>query len=234
MTLNRVYEPARRCTGEVTAGARALMAYYLAVHGHVGGRNLGIYNCKPIAGSAILSLHGEGRACDLGVPDGDPGWARQLADAMVMMSAELGIQLVIYRRQVWSSVQATAGWRAYHGTNPHNDHMHVELTWAGARSLTVGAITLALSAGTGLPRPAPNGPTWTETMIMQLPTLRRGATGRPVKKAQALANLWGVSIKEDGVFGENTERGIRRVQAATGCTNDGVIGEQTWTALLTS
>lgn len=46
----------------------------------MGGKNLGIYDCRTIAGSASLSLHGEGGACDLSEPVGE-GWAQTVAGA---------------------------------------------------------------------------------------------------------------------------------------------------------
>ncbi|HVK26439.1 MAG TPA: hypothetical protein VM677_34245 [Actinokineospora sp.] len=49
---------------------RALMAWFLGAYAARGGKNLGIYNCRNVAGSSTSSPHGEGRAADLGVPVG--------------------------------------------------------------------------------------------------------------------------------------------------------------------
>jgi hypothetical protein len=136
MTLLRSYEPARTCTGGPTPGAKALMAVYLGLYKQRGGTNLGIYNCRTVRGAFTTSLHGEGRACDFGInPHGAP-WGTELAERLRVHSAELGIQCVIWNRRIWSGAYPDAGFRAYSGTNPHLDHIHVELTRAAANTLT--------------------------------------------------------------------------------------------------
>lgn len=77
-----------------------------------------------------------------------------------------------------------------------------------------------------LPQPQ-NHDDWLNAM----PTLQRGSRGRYVKKAQAWLNLWGHGLSEDGDFGPATERAVKAVQGATGCTTDGIVGPQTWYAL---
>jgi len=69
--------------------------------------------------------------------------------------------------------------------------------------------------------------------MVHLPTLRHGATGMPVRAAQALANikLAGADIPVDGVYGTATETQIRRVQRAAGVAADGICGPATWTVL---
>lgn len=230
MTLNTVYEGAQGCTGYATPGVRAFMSWYLGKFGHLGATNLGIYNCRRIAGAdSAWSLHAEGRAGDLGVPAGDPDWAAALAEFMANWSLELGVQLVIYRRRIWSAAHPNAGWRDYGGSNPHTDHIHGEFTWSGARTLTVPTIE---SVFTGLPPAAP-APSWEERLLVKLPLLRGGSSGRSVKKVQALANLWGVGIQEDGQYGPRTEAAVTHVQRSTGIRVDGIVGPITWEALLT-
>lgn len=171
------YEPARSCTGLATTGARALMAWFLGAYGGQGGRNLGIYNCRSVAGSSTTSLHGEGRAADLGVPVG-AGWAQTLADRLVAVSAELGIQCVIYNRRIWSGSYPHAGWRPYNGTHPHTDHLHVELSRHAAGTLTAERVQQVLGGETG-GQPAPPKPG-------ARPTLRRGARGPAVAEVQGI------------------------------------------------
>src|SRR3712207_3869750 len=115
MSLYRGYEPARKCTSGPAPGAKALMAWFIGAYSGQGGRNLGIYNCRSVVGGSTLSLHGEGRAADLGVPVG-AGWATVLADKLRLNSAELGIQCVIYNRKIWSGSYPDAGWRPYNGS----------------------------------------------------------------------------------------------------------------------
>lgn len=82
---------------------------------------------------------------------------------------------------------------------------------------------------TTTPRPAP---TWTEQLIMQLPTLARGATGLDVKRVQALTGAFGYTLAPDGVFGPLTDSAVRSFQGRHGLLVDGIVGQHTWTALL--
>lgn len=136
MTLHRGYEPAQHCTDGPTPGAKALMAWFLGAFAGQGGKNLGIFNCRTVRGGTTTSLHGEGRACDLGInPHGAP-YGTLLAERLRLSSAELGIQCIIWHRRIWSGAYPDSGWRSYSGTNPHVDHLHVELSRAAAGSLT--------------------------------------------------------------------------------------------------
>ena len=60
---------------------------------------------------------------------------------------------------------------------------------------------------------------------MQL--LRRGSEGEEVRKLQKLLKL-----RTDGIFGPNTEKAVIRFQMIHDLKVDGVVGNQTWTALL--
>lgn len=226
MTLHVGYEPASKCSDGPTPGARALMSWFLGAYGPRGGRNGGIYLCRTIPGSGALSLHAEGRAGDLMNPDGAT-WSQPLADALVAHSGELGIQCVIHRGKIWSGSYPYDGWRPYRGASNHFDHNHVELSIAAAAHLTVARLNEVLAAP---PRPR----TWTDKMIMELPTIRRGSTGLHVRKVQGLLNSYpAADIKIDGSFGPTTETRVRDFQRAMRLSPDGIVGRQTWTALLT-
>lgn len=58
------------------------------------------------------------------------------------------------------------------------------------------------------------------------PTLRRPATGEPVKQVQAK-----VGVVVDGNFGPKTESAVRSFQRSRGLVPDGIIGPKTWEAL---
>jgi len=62
------------------------------------------------------------------------------------------------------------------------------------------------------------------------PLLKRGAKGDLVKELQTL--LGGLTV--DGDFGPKTENVVRAYQKAKGLVVDGLVGNQTWTALLPS
>jgi peptidoglycan hydrolase-like protein with peptidoglycan-binding domain len=76
-------------------------------------------------------------------------------------------------------------------------------------------------------------PTVTVT-VPSLEVLRRGSTGRDVTRLQCILR-WSFgqeSIVPDGNFGPVTEQAVRNVQAFCKLTVDGVVGKQTWTAVL--
>lgn len=92
------------------------------------------------------------------------------------------------------------------------------------------------------PAPAPERPpagrTDTEAIVRQLPTLRRGdgSRARPhphVRIAQALLNAHGAGAGVvDGIAGPLFDTAVRRFQRSRRLTVDGIIGRQTWPALL--
>ena len=65
-----------------------------------------------------------------------------------------------------------------------------------------------------------------------LPTIRTGSSGQDVKDAQRLLNLDGAKLTEDGIFGTNTNKEVKNFQASKGLVVDGIIGPNTWKALL--
>lgn len=67
---------------------------------------------------------------------------------------------------------------------------------------------------------------------MALPTLQRGAAGKPVKRAQALLNVAGARLDEDGDFGSATGNAVEAFQRVSHITSDGVVGPITWSKLL--
>jgi N-acetyl-anhydromuramyl-L-alanine amidase AmpD len=95
------------------------------------------------------------------------------------------------------------------------------------------------------------GPNWNWSYYMQLvgggsggsanldfpsyDTLRSGSAGPQVTAAQTLLNALGFAAgTADGVFGTRTLSAVKAFQSARGLSADGVIGRQTWTALLSA
>lgn len=75
----------------------------------------------------------------------------------------------------------------------------------------------------------------TENDVTGLPTVMLGDKGGAVEAAQALLNLRGYSVGSagvDGDFGASTLSAVKRFQAAKGLTSDGVVGGDTWAALV--
>lgn len=227
------WERAVRCTGSVTPGAAAFLAWCRAYMGI--GRSGGIYNCRTMVGSSTISLHGEGRAIDWMLPtrkDGKPTSAAlragmKLVELLRKYARQLGIQCIIYNRKIWSARSPDG--RKYLGAHPHYDHVHVELTWAAARNLNLATFQKYL--GTELihedgtpdaPVPAPTPPSE--------PLLRNGSKGAAVREVQQRLIAHGFSLPRfgaDGHFGAETEGAVRAFQAARNIGVDGIVGPET-------
>lgn len=231
MAFCTTYVPAKQCTSGPTAGAKALMSWYLGAYASKGGRNLGIYLCRDIAGSNTLSLHGEGRACDLGVPTGAK-WAQQLADWLIANHKALGIQLVIYNRKVWSLRYPDKGWRTYTGSNPHTDHLHVELCPAAAKALTVDTIKAVAAGKPSTPKPPPAPPAFPGRLLQHTP--HRLIRGADVRTWQQRMRDRGWRITVDGVYGPQSADVCKRFQREKRLQVDGIVGPITWRASWTA
>lgn len=246
--LTSGYVGAKRCTGRAQPGNLALMSWYLGAYRTRGAANLGIYVCKSIAGSRTTSLHGEGRANDLGSkPYRTLPFMADLADALVAFSKELGVQLVIHNSKIWSANYPHAGWRDYQGED-HAGHLHVELTPYAAEHLTVARINAVLGSEVGVrpPKPTPTpapASNWTRRIIMALPELKagRGTKARPDEDVQSMQNLLqarghrrniDASGGADGIWGDSTTRDLIAFQKAVGLQGDGICGKLTWAHLL--
>ena len=62
--------------------------------------------------------------------------------------------------------------------------------------------------------------------------LRQGSTGGAVKILQTGLNGKGYPLVGDGIFGPATDAAVRRFQSDNGLAVDGIVGPQTWGALL--
>lgn len=196
------YYSASSCTGSARTGAKALMSWYLGAYGNRGAANLGIYVCKRLGSG--WSIHGEGRAGDLGTapynrPGGNwPDWGWALANALVANSKELGVQLVIFNGRVWSCRYPDSGFRKYKGTDPHDGHLHVELTPESAASLTVAKIQSILG-GAGASPELSGG--------IMLP--KQGDESTTVGYWQDILDSLGYTLKIDDDYGPKTTAAVR-------------------------
>lgn len=97
---------------------------------------------------------------------------------------------------------------------------------------------LAISSGIwNYVEPASLTPRWVHFDERQTtsgyPVLRRGRRGVYVCVAQDSLNTLGYDTGcLDGIFGARTERSVREYQALKGLTVDGIIGNNTWNALM--
>lgn len=69
-------------------------------------------------------------------------------------------------------------------------------------------------------------------MARSWPIEKRGSRGEPVRTVQYLLRASGHSVTVDGDFGPATEAAVRAFQTAKHLAVDGVVGEQTWSALI--
>ena len=65
------------------------------------------------------------------------------------------------------------------------------------------------------------------------PALRAGARGQAVVECQQRLNVHGVACDVDGDFGPSTEAAVIAFQQGRGLDSDGIVGPETWAALMT-
>jgi peptidoglycan hydrolase-like protein with peptidoglycan-binding domain len=82
----------------------------------------------------------------------------------------------------------------------------------------------------GTPKPV-TPPTW-EAIVANVPTVKKGSTGQPVRNWQGLCGARDHAVKVDGNFGPATQSATLAVQRALGVTADGLVGPKTWAAAL--
>jgi uncharacterized protein (TIGR03382 family) len=126
----------------MTAGALALKAYLLEHFGHLP--EIQGFACRVVAGSNNLSVHSVGRALDIMIPpvgddgsvsssDADNDLGDPIAAWLIEHAEEVGVQYIVWDQQQWSG-RKDPGQKLspYGGSNPHIDHIHVELTIAAS------------------------------------------------------------------------------------------------------
>lgn len=195
--------------------------------------DLGISRDCGIGGT---SEHKEGRAWDWAV---DVNSQSEIADELLNWLLEerdgephallrrFGIMYMIWNRQIWKAYEASAGWQAYTGSNPHTDHVHLSFSWEGARQET----TWWTARG-------PGGPC--DDVVIDFdayPDMARGEEGDLVKAAQCQllhAGFEHFGQKPTGTFGTGTVNATKALQAERGLQESGKFDAKTWTALLST
>lgn len=124
------YEPAASnptaegCQSGTIALARAVRTVYPELESL--SQTYGCFNRRYVAGTTTWSVHAEGRAFDVGVPNSERETGWQLACELVARRTLYGVQRVMWDRHIWS-VEAPAQWR---GLSPRSDqhlsHLHAE------------------------------------------------------------------------------------------------------------
>lgn len=146
-----------RCGGSFRPGAKRLADFLVA--NFDGARSYGGYSCRQnTANRSKMSVHGTGRAIDLFVPldrgDADNDLGDPIANWLIENAEAIGVQYFIWDRTSWGGSRSGDKIRSYGGPHPHHDHLHIELTSAGAEMRTpwfgnMGAGTDPGSSGGG-------------------------------------------------------------------------------------
>jgi hypothetical protein len=119
-----------------------------------------------------VSEHKEGRAFDWGANVNNPAQRAAVDNFLAALFAtdsyghrhalarRMGVMYVIWNQQIWGAYKADTGWQPYVGDSPHTDHVHISLSWAGARAETSyysGHVVPGLPDASP-PAPRPQGP----------------------------------------------------------------------------
>lgn len=234
------YVGASRCSSGPMPGTKGAQSYLLGITREEGGRNLGIFNCRAVRGGVSTSIHGVGRAGDVGTQVTND-WSWDVVERMRLLSAELGIQCIIHRRRIWSSSFCSAGWRHYDGVAAHFDHWHYELTpeMAARPEAEVAALWARVL---GDPTPIRSDQYVIAPPVVSTPevgawrTIGMGDVSEPGTKGEQVridqANLIDTGFPvgrtgADGYWGNDAAAGCKNFQTAAGIGADGQCGPQT-------
>jgi FG-GAP-like repeat len=128
------------CGGNFFPGTRELGDYLRATFpgsiSHYEG-----YSCRQNTNDArYVSVHGTGRALDVFIPlsggAADNTKGDIVANWLIVNAQAIGVQYIIWDVSDWSGAHGGDKMGAYNGPNRHIDHIHVELTHAGAARQT--------------------------------------------------------------------------------------------------
>lgn len=179
------------------------------------------------AHSARTSDHNpdaQGRVCGMDLTH-DPAHgidSEVLANAL-LASRDPRVKYVISNRKIASGAAGPQPWvwRPYPGKNPHNHHVHISVTQAGADDKSPWEFELKVK-----PREATR-----PVSKPEFPVLVLGNKGPDVERLQKLLIDRGAKIVADSDFGPKTANAVKAFQKATGLVQDGRVGPATWDAL---
>lgn len=209
------YQPQASCSPVDLVGPRRLRDLVLATY-KIGGKGNISRNC--VEGR---SEHSEGRAWDWMVDSRKAPERAAAADFLAWVTANhgenakrLGIMYVIYNRKIWGVYRESDGWRASYG---HVDHVHISLSWNGARANT--------SFWTGKIQPKDYGPC--ARFAGQPAVLRSTARTSRCYAAMALVKTNKNTVQAIGSKAST----VKVAQGLLGITATGVFDSATWTAV---
>lgn len=232
------YLPQTSCHPVDMAGTVKLRERVLATYGQ-GGRGNISRGCN-----GVTSEHSEGRAWDWMIDPDDEAQTAAAADFLSwltrndgLQARRLGVMYVIYNKKIWSIYRSKEGWRPNSG---HTDHIHVSLSWNGARgnvSFWTGKVSPvdlgpcvrfrgsyavpATSARTGACPPVSKALVKTKQ-----PNRAFGSTGKAVTHGQKL-----LAVPATGLFDAKTWTAVKTYQRAHDLPATGVLDQPTWASL---
>lgn len=143
------YDSQSTCDPSEKAGVVEYKDLILGAYPSTG--NYGIVRACNVGGT---SEHKEGRAWDWKVNYYDTA-QRDIAQTVIdwmlatdqhgnacAIARRFGVMYFIWNNEIWGSYRApnsscaTGGWKAYTGSNPHTDHVHLSYSWSGANEQT--------------------------------------------------------------------------------------------------
>ena len=107
-------------------------------------------------------------------------------------------------------------------------HYQVKATACPGKNIKAALPRLEADSRGGAPYLAPKAKAPAPKRVV----LRMGSRGAVVKELQTLLNKNGANLKVDGVFGRRTKAAVINYQARKRLTKDGIVGKNTWGALL--
>lgn len=192
------------------------------------------------------SEHKEGRALDWMLDVDEAANRRAAGDFLGWLTADdgamarrLGVMYVIYNKQMWSAY--SPGWRDYTGWSPHTDHVHISLTWNGARAHTsfwtgrtwkhdYGSCQ-AFDGQPGVvagrkPRTQPCSPVAGAVWSSDRPMLWLGSGGSAVSEVQQ-----DLGVSATGTFDTLTRGAVLAYQREHDLPRTGAVDDPTWSSL---
>ncbi len=244
------YQMQQACVAVPSRGIVKLRALALSTYDRGGSSSATPRACT----SGSTSEHKDGRAWDwmLNVHNRDD--KRAAADFLAWITGpgpsgesgelarRLGIMYVIYNHKSWAAYRGS--WQRYTGADPHTSHIHISLSWNGARAHTsfwtghawatdYGTCQVFRGqpavAPTDTPRVTPCPAPVTSPRLSRLPLQWLGSAGDVVRKGQRLLDQ-----PVTGTFGATTRAAVLRYQGAHDLPRTGALDKPTWASLVPS
>lgn len=241
------YQGQSACASTPSPGIVKLRALALETYARGGTSPAYARSCT----SGGTSEHKDGRAWDWMLSYNDPDDRKVAADFLSWltgpgpsgvrgeMAARLGVMYVIFNQRSWSSYNRE--WSTYTGYDPHTSHIHISLSWNGARAHTsfwTGKVWATdygpCQVFTSQPAVAPSTMSRTRPCVGAVLSPRRstlpfswlGSGGDAVAAAQR-----GLRIPVTRSFDVATQHAVLRFQRNHDLPRTGALDEPTWASL---